>query len=528
MIKQESFKKGSLITAILNIIARLVGFATVFVIASKFGASGKTDVYYFLLSTIGLFSAIVTSFHSTVFLPLFIKIRNQKNIIEAWNFFNSLFTYSLVFSLFFGLLLLLFGTNLMGSISQFDNQIISSSSIIIACFSPILTCMILLELLRTILFANNQFSSTSFSLLINSILTLILILFFAKIIGVEILAYSVLLSYLIQVIYLLFYLRKYEPNFSLRFKIHSSFKELFFLGLPIFISQIFASFSMFYFDYSATYFAAGTVTAISYGNRLSTLTNDMLITPISNTVATLFSDNATKENNTSELKRNFYRILILIWIVVIPISMFLFFFSLPIIQTLFERGQFHKNDSEVASTSLMFFSISIFGYALNSIGTRVFLALQKTYWLSLSAIIISIFSVILTKFLVNNLGYVGIPIARSLIVSVLSVLTIVILSYNYLADFNYKDLLIPFCKITICSAIAFLIPFLIYLYIKTVDYFDLHFIKILFLGATLFFSSFIYIILLNFFKVYEIKQVFNLIIIRYPKIEFIFNFIKIK
>ena len=104
MIKQESFKKGSLITAILNIIARLVGFATVFVIASKFGASGKTDVYYFLLSTIGLFSAIVTSFHSTVFLPLFIKIRNQKNIIEAWNFFNSLFTYSLVFSLFFGLL----------------------------------------------------------------------------------------------------------------------------------------------------------------------------------------------------------------------------------------------------------------------------------------------------------------------------------------------------------------------------------------------------------------------------------------
>ncbi|NQV76902.1 MAG: hypothetical protein HQ490_00925 [Lutibacter sp.] len=208
MIKKESIKKGSITTAIINIIGRIVGFLSVFLIAFYFGANDKTDVYYFMLSFTGLLSTVFTSLHTTIFLPFFIKIKEQLGEKAAWKFVNSLFTYTLVSAVVISILFLLFFSGILQSVSHFSSSTINSSKTIILLFIPILTMMILVEFLRTILFAHHQFTFPALTVAFNSTLMVILILIFRKPAGVQILAYSVFCSYVFQFVLLFLYVKK--------------------------------------------------------------------------------------------------------------------------------------------------------------------------------------------------------------------------------------------------------------------------------------------------------------------------------
>jgi putative peptidoglycan lipid II flippase len=471
MIKRESLRKGSFTTSLLNVLGRAIGFFSVFLISYLFGAGHDTDIFYFLLSFTALITTLLTNLFSSVFLPLFIKIREQEDNQKAWQFLNSLFGYTIVFALSLGVVYFLWAVKIVGRFSNFDTNTLLISKEMLRFFAPVITLMILVEFLKTIIQSQYQFTLPALSVLFNSIINILLLITLGKVFGVTIMAVSVVLSYVLQFVFLLHYIKKHESRFTVGFRYSTHHSQFFKLSTPIIVTQLFSVSSMFYYDYSATMFTAGTLTSIAIAQKIFSLPTDMVISPMSNVVAPLFSESSAR-NDFDAFNRNFLRYNNMIWLIIIPVSCFLVFFSDRIVELLFVRGKFTLEDAKVSGITLKFLSIGLFAYSFHAIATRAFFAKQKTLWLSVVSLAVSVITVLLTFFFVRKLGYIGIAITRTISVVLLSMGSSLILLNSYLSGFKFSNLFLSFFKIVVGSILAALFSYFFFSTIVGFGVFD--------------------------------------------------------
>jgi putative peptidoglycan lipid II flippase len=511
MIKRESLRRGSFSTSLLNIIGRAIGFVSVFLISYLFGANKDTDIYYFLLSFTALVTTLFTNLYSSVFLPLFIKIREQESNSKAWDFLNSLFTYTIFMALALGALYYLFAVSIIRQFSNFDLSALILSKDMLLFFAPVITLMILVEFLKTIIQSQYQFTLPALSVLFNSVINILLLILLGKMFGVKIMAVATVLSYLLQFVFLFHYIKKNEAHFAFSFWHNENHKLFFKLSAPIVITQLFSVSSMFYYDYSATMFSAGTLTSIAIAVKIFSLPNDMVISPMSNVVAPVFSENSANLDFKS-FNRNFLKYNNIIWLIIVPISCFLIFFGNDVIELLFLRGKFTIEDVQVSGITLKLLSFGLVGYSFHAIATRAFFARQKTLWLSVISLAVSIITILITFLLVKEFGYTGIAVARTISVLVLSVGSSLILLRLYLPGFKFLELLIPFCKMVTAAVTASVVSYFLFGACKTINIFESHQLNlsICFCLAVAAFTS-IYAFVCYMLKVEEFLDVFSLL-----------------
>ena len=510
-MKKESIKRGSIVTSILNIIARSLGFISVFLVSYYFGANATTDLYYYLTSFTALFSILFICLQPTVLMPLFIKTKIQLGEDRAWLFINSIFTYTLITISLFGFIFFIFSDVLLLKYSHFTLKEINTSSYLIILFAPIIILTVISEFFRSLIQTHHQFTFPSVILLLSNVFMIFALVLGAKKIGVLSMTISVLVSLIFQCIVMIFYIKKAAPKFGISFKYVTELKEFLILSFPVLIAQIFASISMFYYDYTSTLFTAGTLTAISFSQKIFSLPNDMVVTPMSNVISPLFSEHNAL-NNQKKLANDFIKFNGIIWFFVIPVSIFFIIFSTPIIELLFFRGNFSKESVATASLSLRIFSASLFGLSFVSIYTRVLYSIQKTKLISMLAILISILSVFSTYFLSRYIGFLGIPLTRTLSVLILSVVPGVFFLKKYLAYFSIKKFIFSFFKISISAIIAIIVSYLLYytLFSKlTID--NLTLTLILKLSASLIIYILIYVLISLILKTEEGGFIFKVI-----------------
>lgn len=469
MIKKESVRKGAFSTSVLNVVGRAIGFFSVFLISYLFGANKDTDIFYFLLSFTALIITLFTSLYTSVFLPLFIKIKEQEGNHKAWQFLNSLFGYTVIFSILLGSVYFLWSVKIISHFSNFSPAVLLLSKNILAFFAPVITFMLLVEFLKTVIQSQYQFTLPALSVLFNSVINILLLVVLGKVYGIKIMAVSVLVSYLSQFIFLFRYIKKHEPLFSIRFRYSKHHNIFWGLSAPVIITQLFSVISMFYYDYSATIFSAGTLTSITLALKVFSLPNDMIISPLSNVVAPVFSENSASYD-FKRFNKNLVKYNNTIWLIIIPISFFFLFFSDSIIQLLFLRGEFTAENARVSTITLKLLSFGLFGYSFHALATRAFFAMQKTYLLSIVSLAVSLVSIGMTYLFVKELGYTGIPLSRSLSVLLLSVGSSLLLLRAYLPNFKFLDIVVPFIKMTVAATIAALVAFLFF---KTISSFSI-------------------------------------------------------
>lgn len=511
MIKRESIRKGIFSTSALNIVGRGIGFLSVFLVSYLFGANSHTDIFYFLLAFTALVTTLFTGLYSSVFLPLFIKIREQESNEKAWLFLNALFTYTLLFAIFIGSVYYIWAIKIVARFSNFSEAALLLSRDILIFFAPVIVLMILVEFLKTVIQSQYQFTLPALSVLFNSVINVLLLFVLGKLLGVRVMAISIIISYLIQFIFLFRYIKKNEPLFSLGLKWSNHHSQFLKLGMPVIITQLFSIISMFYYDYSATIFTAGTLTSMALAQKIFSLPQDMIISPLSNVVAPVFSEDSAN-GNFRKFNDNLVRYNNIIWLMIIPLSFFFILYSYPITQILFLRGEFTADNAQVSSITLQLLATGLFGYSFHAIATRALFARQKTFWLSTASLIISLVSVGITYFLANRLGYPGISLARSVSVGILSVGTSVILLKCYVPEFKLVKLAMPLLKMITGAVAASLLSYAVF---KAVD--PVHFSKSSFVNIALTFCFvspvflFAYCYVCYLLRVTEFLEIFSFI-----------------
>jgi putative peptidoglycan lipid II flippase len=219
----------------------------------------------------------------------------------------------------------------------------------------------------------------------------------------------------------------------------------------------------------------GIITSLNYGKNVSEIPNQMITNQFS-VVSGIKYNELVAKGEIDKLNEVFLKTSKFLLFILFAISGLFFLYSEDIIKIVFMRGAFNMKSVSDTALFLKYFGILIPFSAFNTIGAKIFMAMQKIKHAFVYQIITNILLVIFIYLFVNFYGAIGYPIALILIYA-LSVITIQPLLKITLPTLKYKKLLYFIIKVII---INFLIVIFLY---KIGSYININSFARFFLGS---------------------------------------------
>ncbi len=445
-------KKKALILIIITIMTSIFGFAKSIALAYYYGASSIADVYVIATTIPTLFFAFFGIAVKSGVIPIYNQIVINDDVDDAHYFLNNLISLLTILLIFCALFIFLFSNQLVEILAPglSDNSIIMASSITrITAFSIILQGVT--AILQTYLNIKNKFTIAALSIMPLNIIILLSIILSAEY-GFIYLAYGFLVGTLAQTLMLVFVVIKNKYSFKLTFKPNDlNIKKFLILIAPILLSVIVNDINIMIDKALASQVVIGGVSALNYSQRLVTFIQSTIIISISTIAFPQFSKYYS-EKNMSRLKGSIIDNLKLVLLIIFPIVMGVVFYSSEIVELIYGRGAFDESARKFTSIALIYYSIGIIGFGLNSIFTRYFYAIQKSTIPMIGALMSATVNLTLNLVFYNytNMGIGGIALSTSIATLINSIWLGTILRKELGKIVNNYDL-VYFIKIIISS-----------------------------------------------------------------------------
>lgn len=271
-----------------------------------------------------------------------------------------------------------------------------------ALASKLLTIMFPVAILAGIAFSMvsilqsmDQFKIPAMISLFPNVLMIAYLLLFNEKLGIVGLAFTFLLSWLLQVLIQIPFIKQknfiYSP--SLRFD-DPGIKKVSKMVLPILIGSWVTPVSLFILAAFASYIEEGAVTSIRLANRLYMILAGIFVFAMMNYLFPLMSRQAAKDDK-SDFGNTYRRAFEGLCFFIIPLSVGAFLLSPHLVSILYEHGQFTKEAADMMTLAFAGFCPAIFGYSLYEITSKAYYANKKVA----APTIVSIVALILTMIL---------------------------------------------------------------------------------------------------------------------------------
>ena len=516
LIKNDTLLKSSINNTVISLLSSLMLYLSYFIIAYKFGAKSSTDIYFFGVSFIQLGSSIITSIITFIFLPIFVKLRVQGKIEDSMKLASIFLSWILIVSLVIGAVLLFFTVDVFSIFSKFEILQLKNNSRMLSYFSYIFVLTVIVEFVKVLIQSHGQFIIPATSTLFLNTVTVISILLLPKYLSIESLAIALLFARMVQLSYLTRYIYMMGIRLKINLAANASMMELVIVGLPFWLSNIFTIFATYYFDFAASGLHGGTLTALSYAQKIYILPSAILFAPILEVMSTKFAQYYASGSQIL-FREQYEKILKLVTFTLLPISAILIFFSYELVEIAFHRGEFSLENVKVSSNCLRIYSIIIPAICFFQINGRISLSMQKTLWPSIFGLVGHLLMVYFTKLFVLRYGYLGIPLARTLTELLYFLPFGFICTYYYLGDIGlnkfikvfWKNLLIVLFSITITRWVLYPLVLHIWQYVSSSLLFPISISFIMY--------AIIYYFICRYFKI-EIIQFIEYKLLNYKKL----------
>ena len=280
---------------------------------------------------------------------------------------------------------------------------------------PFLLFVSLSSFFSGILNSNNKFAAAAAApIILNVILILSILISYLK--GFDIakqLSYGVTISGVIQVIFLVYFTKKfYYPSIKLKFQVSKKVKFFFKKLLPSIFSSGVTQINILVGTIIAS-FQTGAVSYLYYADRVYQI--NLAIAGIAiGTVSLPVLSKAFKAKNFSKVSMIQNKSIQLSLLLSMPASLGLIIASEEIVNALFGYGSFNSNDVEMTSKALMFFGYGIIAFALVKILSNFFFARDNTKTPFFISAFIVFLNVIISLTFFDSVGFLIIPIATSI------------------------------------------------------------------------------------------------------------------
>ena len=444
----KSLSKSMLVVMVFTMVAKVTGFLRETVLASRFGVSAITDSYKTAFDIPCIFLSVIVTALSATLIPSY-SSQLQKGRDRADRFIRNLFTIGLALSaVILGLTLMMMETLvckffLPGASAEVQQLTIRLATIML----PMGFFTFLARMSTAYLQANFHFAIPAVSQVMLNVCIIVFIIL-SKGENIELVALGTLLGWVVQFVVQVPSLHKSglrcRPVFDLK---DPGVREVAVLMLPVLVSSAFDQVYIIV-DRAVASGAAGNITALDYGNRISTMVSSVLLTSIA---TVLYPTLVKNVDSRDDFRKTLGFGINLNLLIAIPAIAALTLLRLPVTRLVYERGAFTKDNSLLTSGTLACYSCGILGVGLREIGNRCFYACKKTKIPTIIGIFVVLLNIGLDIAFYPVWGAAGIAAATA-VSSTLSGLVLMFTLHRRLGAIDGKRLLTCLWKVLAATA----------------------------------------------------------------------------
>jgi len=424
-------KKMTLAALIMGasiLLSRLIGFVRERVIANMIGATRDADIYYAAFTIPDFLNYLLAGGAiSITFIPIFSAWLVSGKEREGWRVFSLIVT---VMGLGMMLLIggaMLFAEQLVPIIAPgFSPEHLTRLARVVRIILPAQLFFYLGGLFTAVQFAKEKFLYAALAPLVYNGGIIVGALFLTGPFGVYGLIYGAILGalghLLIQVPGLLRYGLRYRPILGWD---DPDLRHILRLMGPRVLNIIVIQVNFIVMFNLASYLGEGGVSALDYGWDLMQMPQTLIGSAIGIVLFPTLSELAAR-NDRLALRQTLAQTLRIILALSIPAMVGLIVLGRPVIQLLFERGQFGPDSTATVYQALQFWAVALIAHSALEVVNRVFYAQKDTVTPFLSSLVSMVLNIGLAYALYRPLGAGGLALSNGLAVTVEVLIMLVI------------------------------------------------------------------------------------------------------
>ncbi len=400
---------SAVVTSALNFLSIFIGFALHALLSKKFGTHAEMDAFVvagtlpYLIPTV-----FMMAFHSS-FIPLYHEYKKEAGEKKAWEMGQMFFLTFCILLVIFTVLGFSHIEGLVRMIAPgFKGKTFLMTIKLSRIMFPLLVFMGVTGMLNSLQISNFSFFRPAAAPLANMLVNISVVWIYESKLGIYSAAYGSLAGGVAQCILMLPTLFRGRLKFKIDLK-HPKFKKCLYLMFPLLLAQVFGKSDQLIERYIASQLSAGSISYLSYAYRMLNNFISLIGTSIAVVSLPILSDIG---NDKEKMGKTISQIMKLWLLIVTPMIASLLFYRIPIIQMLYQRGEFTYASTVNTASALIAYTGAFI--ITMGIGGNTLYALQKTkfflYLCVITAAINAVSAVILTKFF----GFLGPAMAYSI------------------------------------------------------------------------------------------------------------------
>jgi putative peptidoglycan lipid II flippase len=500
----EKILKNSILVLVLIVLGKLLSFFRDIIITSQFGSTYQTDAYFAANNIPSIIFTAILSSYIVLLIPNYKKILAKDGVEDANIFVSKVINLFFIVSVVLSVFGFLFIEELLYLVAPgFNDETrelgILIGKILILSF-PFSSATLILS---TISNANNKYYAPHIIPVFSAIFIIISILLFSKEHGILTLAVAGVAAFFFQLLIQIFISRnhfKYTIKVNL---VDKNIKKMSWLVLPIFLGFSIDQINLLVNSIISSNLTEGSLSSLNYAQRLQATINGTLSTALITVIYPLISG-LLAENNIERLTAIMTKSLRGVFLVLVPIIVFLSLNSEAFVAIIYYRGKFDAIALEQTSSVFFFYSFNVLFISLREVILRLYYIKENTKMPFITSGISLIINVVLSLILVNYLDVSGLALANLIATAISTLLLFGLISSNLKINIKLSQV-VKFVK-----TVAMPILIFISLQILLNRYLDIAHNSVLFLLA-FFISVVVYALLLLIFKQKDALQLIKII-----------------
>lgn len=515
-LKTKAAKTITLVT-LITLASKLFGYFRDALIAYRFGSGEISDSYFTVAGVTILLAELIVNASLTSSIPIFSQVESDHGKREKLKYLAKLVT--LIAGL--TLIIVLLGEILAPQIIKIvaagftGSQFFLSVKLLRLAF-PAIIFSGMVGVIIGYLQSENRFYLSSASRIIFNLICILYLVFFTEVFGIEGMMLTTVAATIMQYLVMRYNLRStgYRYHFSLSLK-DEYIKQALRLSVPVFLGIATYDINIMFDRSFASTLSVGNISQLTYAAKVEALIISIFISAVMTYSYPLLSQQ-TEDPEYKDLKFYLARVINLNMLIAIPATAALIAFAQPIVQILFERGEFDRQATIITSTILKLYALGIIAKSLREVLMRIFYILQESRQVLLNGALTIILNIILNFIVITSQKVALLALTTSLSIS-LSTIILMIKLRKKIGSLPLKNMLTCFSKSLIASIIM-LIPTtffnqLIILKASTTSNSYL-FIS---LSLTTILGILIYFVLIYIFRIKEAEEILQIIFSKLKK-----------
>lgn len=398
----------------LTVLVKLTAMVKEAVIAHQFGTSDALDAFLiaFLLPQLAI-NLIGGSLNSAL-IPTYIQVREQEGETAAQRVLSSVMVLSIGFLVALSVVLALTAPYILPLVaSGFDaGKLVLTHSL----YYVLMSTLVLSGIATTwgaVINAGNRFALTSAVPIVTPLVTVLLVLLIAKHWGIYALAVGTVGGALVELIVLGWGLLREGISLVPRWcQITPAVRQVLEQYVPAVAGSFLVAGTGVVSQSMAAMLSPGSVSALSYGSKVTNLVLGIAAVAVSTAVLPHFSRMVTV-TDWRGLKHTLMTYARLLLIISLPLTAALIYFSEHLVMVLFQRGAFTETDTHLVGRVQTIYLLQVPQYVLIMLLVRLISALKANRFLMWSAFITFSSTIIFTYLFMQWFEVVGIALATS-------------------------------------------------------------------------------------------------------------------